>query len=134
MRKGGNSSLTGSGSVPRLLGDRHVPAAAECGCAVNNDEYASEPKIRDMRIGLSTLPVWFGCVLVRVYQATLSKMLPSNTCRFYPSCSHYAYQAIYKYGLIRGGTMGVWRVMRCNPFNPGGFDPVPQELPAKREL
>ena len=52
-------------------------------------------------------------------------MLPSNTCRFYPSCSHYAYLAIYKYGLILGGTMGVWRVMRCNPFNLGGFDPVP---------
>ena len=122
MRKGGNSSLTEFNPVPGLLDER---PAAVCGCVVNNDEYASEPKIRDMRIGLATLPAWFGCGLVRVYQATLSKMLPSNTCRFYPSCSHYAYQAIYRYGLIRGGVMGVWRVMRCNPFNPGGFDPVP---------
>ncbi|MFH2039717.1 MAG: membrane protein insertion efficiency factor YidD [Chloroflexota bacterium] len=62
--------------------------------------------------------------LVRLYQMTLSRLMPANTCRFYPSCSHYGYQAIYKYGVIRGGWLATWRVLRCNPFNPGGVDPV----------
>ncbi|MCK5794712.1 MAG: membrane protein insertion efficiency factor YidD, partial [Anaerolineales bacterium] len=43
---------------------------------------------------------------------------------FYPSCSHYTYQSIYKYGVLRGGLMGTWRILRCNPFSKGGFDPV----------
>ncbi len=62
--------------------------------------------------------------LIRLYQNTLSRVLPS-TCRFYPSCSQYAYQAIAKYGFWRGGWMGVKRIARCHPFNPGGYDPVP---------
>ncbi|KPL06271.1 hypothetical protein AMJ86_09070 [bacterium SM23_57] len=61
---------------------------------------------------------------IRLYQLTISRALPANTCRFYPSCSHYAYQAIYKYGAIKGSLMAIWRVLRCNPFNPGGYDPV----------
>jgi putative membrane protein insertion efficiency factor len=63
--------------------------------------------------------------LIRLYQLTLSRALPSGTCRFYPTCSHYSYQAIAKHGLLRGGLMAVWRVLRCQPFNPGGYDPVP---------
>jgi uncharacterized protein len=55
---------------------------------------------------------------------TLSRSMPPNSCRFYPTCSHYGYQAIYKYGVIKGSIMATWRVLRCNPFNPGGFDPV----------
>jgi putative membrane protein insertion efficiency factor len=62
--------------------------------------------------------------LIRVYQLTLSKVLPPS-CRFEPSCSHYTYEAIDKYGLIKGGWMGFKRILRCNPFNPGGYDPVP---------
>ena len=62
--------------------------------------------------------------LIRVYQHTLSRTLPQNTCRFYPSCSHYGYEAIQKYGVIKGGAMATWRIMRCNPWNAGGFDPV----------
>ena len=62
--------------------------------------------------------------LIRLYQMTLSKMLPPS-CRFEPSCSHYGYEAIARYGAIRGGWMAVKRVARCNPFNPGGYDPVP---------
>jgi putative membrane protein insertion efficiency factor len=62
--------------------------------------------------------------LIRLYQATLSKMLPPS-CRFIPSCSHYGYEAIAKYGAIKGGWLAVRRVARCNPFNPGGYDPVP---------
>ena len=48
-----------------------------------------------------------------------------DTCRFYPTCSHYGYQAVYKHGAVKGGWMAIKRVVRCNPFNPGGFDPVP---------
>ncbi len=62
--------------------------------------------------------------LIRLYQMTLSKALPPS-CRFEPSCSHYTYEAIEKYGFLKGGWMGFKRILRCNPFNPGGYDPVP---------
>ncbi|MFH2104528.1 MAG: membrane protein insertion efficiency factor YidD [Chloroflexota bacterium] len=62
--------------------------------------------------------------LIRLYQNTLSRAMPANTCHFYPSCSHYGYQAIYQYGALKGSLMAIWRVLRCNPFNPGGYDPV----------
>ncbi|HEX5164435.1 MAG TPA: membrane protein insertion efficiency factor YidD, partial [Thermomicrobiales bacterium] len=61
-------------------------------------------------------------LLIRGYQRGISPMLPPS-CRFVPTCSDYGYQAIEKYGIIRGGAMTVWRIMRCNPFNKGGFDP-----------
>lgn len=63
-------------------------------------------------------------ILIRGYQRFISPGLPS-TCRFYPSCSEYTYQAIDKYGALRGGWMGIRRVGRCHPFHPGGYDPVP---------
>jgi uncharacterized protein len=91
----------------------------------NSSEYASEPRLRDLHIKLTTIPRWLLLALIRVYQKTISPALPPDTCRFYPSCSHYGYQAIYKYGAIKGSWMAAWRVLRCNPFNPGGFDPVP---------
>lgn len=62
--------------------------------------------------------------LIRGYQTWVSPLLPS-ACRFQPTCSEYGYQAIAKYGIIRGGAMAVWRILRCNPFNKGGYDPVP---------
>lgn len=62
--------------------------------------------------------------LIRGYQKGISPMLPAS-CRFVPSCSEYGYQAISKYGIIRGGAMAVWRILRCNPFGKGGYDPVP---------
>ena len=63
-------------------------------------------------------------VLIRAYQIFLSPLLGSN-CRFTPTCSQYALDAIRKYGSIRGSYMGFRRIMRCHPFNPGGVDPVP---------
>lgn len=84
-----------------------------------------EPRLRDLPFKLMNLPRFFCLGLIRLYQMTLSRLLPENTCRFYPTCSHYAYQAIYKYGSLRGVPMAAWRLLRCNPFNPGGYDPVP---------
>ena len=71
------------------------------------------------------LPRLVPLALIRLYQMTFSRLLPITVCRFYPSCSHYGYQAIAKYGLLKGGTLAVWRLLRCQPFNPGGYDPVP---------
>ncbi|MGC8872960.1 MAG: membrane protein insertion efficiency factor YidD [Chloroflexia bacterium] len=62
--------------------------------------------------------------LIRVYQQTFSRVLPP-TCRFYPSCSEYGYQAIARYGVLKGGWLAVRRILRCHPFHPGGYDPVP---------
>lgn len=67
---------------------------------------------------------YLGMGMIRLYQLTLAKVLPP-TCRFEPSCSRYTYQAIDKYGLIKGSWLGFRRILRCNPFNPGGYDPVP---------
>ncbi len=60
---------------------------------------------------------------IRVYQKA-SKFMP-KVCRFYPSCSEYAAQAILKHGPFRGVRMAAWRILRCNPWSAGGFDPVP---------
>jgi putative membrane protein insertion efficiency factor len=62
--------------------------------------------------------------LIRLYQKTISQALPP-TCRFVPSCSGYGYQAIAKHGFLKGSLLAGWRILRCNPFNDGGFDPVP---------
>lgn len=62
--------------------------------------------------------------LIRLYQATLSPFVPGG-CRFHPSCSHFAHEAIRTHGLRRGGMLAVRRFLRCHPWNPGGLDPVP---------
>jgi uncharacterized protein len=62
--------------------------------------------------------------LIRVYQRRISPALPAG-CRFQPTCSHYGYEAIERHGLFKGSLMTVWRLVRCNPFSSGGYDPVP---------
>lgn len=70
----------------------------------------------------------FLLAVIRLYQVTLSTIM-GKSCRFYPSCSHYATDAIRQYGALRGGWMGLRRIIRCNPWNQGGYDPVPDDLP-----
>jgi putative membrane protein insertion efficiency factor len=67
---------------------------------------------------------YLALALIRFYKKFISPVLPS-ACRFYPTCSQYSYQAIEKYGLIKGGWLSVKRLGRCHPFHPGGYDPVP---------
>ena len=62
--------------------------------------------------------------LIRLYQRSLSLVLP-NVCRFSPTCSHYMAEAIHKHGIWRGALIGLRRLLRCQPFCAGGYDPVP---------
>lgn len=71
---------------------------------------------------LMALPARTLIGLVRVYQYLLSPLLGSR-CRFVPSCSEYFIAAVNKYGAISGSVRGVWRICRCHPFHPGGYDP-----------
>jgi hypothetical protein len=62
--------------------------------------------------------------VIRLYQRFISPWLP-KACRFEPSCSEYTAQAILKHGILKGTYLGIRRILRCHPFNPGGLDPVP---------
>ncbi len=66
---------------------------------------------------IALLPIWF-------YQRFVSPALPS-ACRFQPTCSQYAAEAVERFGLVKGGWLAVKRIARCHPFTPQGFDPVP---------
>lgn len=65
---------------------------------------------------------FIGCI--HFYQKNISPFTPS-TCKYYPTCSHYAVEAIEKHGPIKGVLLAIWRILRCNPFSKGGYDPVP---------
>jgi len=76
-------------------------------------------------------PRYVAVFILKIYQKTLSMdhgllrfLKPHGACRFRPTCSEYGIQAIEKYGLIQGGFKTVWRVLRCNPWNKGGWDPL----------
>jgi uncharacterized protein len=68
--------------------------------------------------------VWLPVALLRVYQRFISPIIPPS-CRFYPSCSAYAIEALQAHGLLRGSWLTVRRLLRCAPWHPGGYDPVP---------
>jgi hypothetical protein len=63
---------------------------------------------------------------IRFYQRKISPNAPP-ACRFQPTCSNYAYTAVERYGVCKGGRMAIWRILRCNPFCKGGYDPVPED-------
>jgi uncharacterized protein len=68
---------------------------------------------------------------IRVYQRFLSPLLGPR-CKYYPSCSEYAVQAIGRYGILRGSVLAAWRLLRCNPFSHGGYDPVTEQTLFRR--
>lgn len=63
--------------------------------------------------------------LIRIYQKYISPIKPYGHCKYYPTCSNYAIEAYQKYGFFKGTILTVWRILRCNPFSKGGYDPVP---------
>lgn len=62
--------------------------------------------------------------LIRFYQTAISPLTPP-ACRYEPTCSNYTLVAVQRFGAVRGSWMGAWRILRCHPFHPGGYDPVP---------
>lgn len=74
-----------------------------------------------MRVSFMSVSAIF---IVRMYQNFISPFLGKN-CRFYPTCSEYYIQAVRTYGFFRGSFLGVKRIVKCGPWNPGGYDPVP---------
>ena len=73
----------------------------------------------------------FRIKMIRFYQRKISPLFPPR-CRYYPTCSQYAVTAIERFGIIRGGLLAVWRLLRCNPLFPGGLDPVPEKRNKKK--
>ena len=65
-------------------------------------------------------------LLIKFYKYAISPHFPPS-CRYYPSCSTYAYEAVEKFGVLRGCFMAFMRILRCHPFHPGGYDPVPEK-------
>jgi putative membrane protein insertion efficiency factor len=93
---------------------------------VEHDQLSvSEPALSEIPLTWQNLARIPALALIRFYQKTIGRAMPFEVCRFTPSCSHYGYQAIAKYGLLKGGWLAFRRILRCQPFNPGGYDPVP---------
>ncbi|MBE6824479.1 MAG: membrane protein insertion efficiency factor YidD [Ruminococcaceae bacterium] len=65
--------------------------------------------------------------VIRFYQCHISPLMGKSKCKFYPTCSQYAIEAISTYGAFKGFFMSLWRILRCNPFSKGGYDPVPEK-------
>ena len=86
-------------------------------CAADDDQLASR------NVSVSPL-AWLAIAPIRFYQRAISPLLPPS-CRYHPTCSQYTLEALRRYGLFRGGWMGLKRIMRCHPFRSGGYDPVP---------
>lgn len=74
-----------------------------------------------------SVPTRLAVGLVRAYQRAIAPLLPP-ACRFAPSCSEYARQALSEQGLLRGFALSLWRLLRCHPFHPGGYDPPPARI------
>ncbi|PLT29299.1 membrane protein insertion efficiency factor YidD [Peribacillus deserti] len=69
--------------------------------------------------------------IIRFYQVAISPLKPP-ACRFYPTCSHYGLQAVKRFGPLKGGYLTLIRILKCHPFHPGGFDPVPENDERKK--
>ncbi|MDE5862742.1 MAG: membrane protein insertion efficiency factor YidD [Lachnospiraceae bacterium] len=65
--------------------------------------------------------------MIKFYKKYISSLKGHGTCKYYPTCSTYAIEALEVHGVIKGSLLAVWRILRCNPFSKGGYDPVPQK-------
>ncbi|KGP92969.1 hypothetical protein N780_11555 [Pontibacillus chungwhensis BH030062] len=72
---------------------------------------------------MKTIFLW----MIRFYQKAISPLKPAPTCRFYPTCSQYGIEAISRFGAFKGGWLTIKRIVKCQPFHPGGFDYVPEK-------
>lgn len=73
---------------------------------------------------LSRIPVVILKSLIVLYQNSIGYILPPDSCRFHPSCSQYALEALDRHGPLKGSLLSIYRILRCNPWNKGGYDPV----------
>ena len=103
-----------------------VASGDHCNCSPDGSPplTADEKTLRNLSVfsRLLSLPGRLAILVVRGYQYLISPML-GKTCRFYPSCSQYFIQCVQKFGLMKALLKGTWRICRCHPWNPGGFDP-----------
>jgi putative membrane protein insertion efficiency factor len=81
-----------------------------------------------MKLTRKNLPRALPLALIRLYQYCISPLFPP-CCRFTPTCSAYAYEAIARFGVVRGSYLAIRRLLRCHPFHAGGYDPVPETFP-----
>lgn|GEM_PF-1425621 len=88
------------------------------------------PEVQRWRRVVARLPILLPWVLIRAYQVVLSPLL-GQSCRFTPTCSAYALEALDRHGLLRGGWLAAWRILRCHPWGGMGYDPVPATRPAR---
>ena len=102
---------------------------------MNSPQPAPPPPRRDQRWrrALARLPILLPWLLIRAYQLVLSPLLGQN-CRFTPTCSAYALEALDRHGLLRGGGLAVWRILRCHPWGGMGYDPVPAARPERSRI
>jgi uncharacterized protein len=80
-------------------------------------------RVRRAYSDVTRVPAQLGIGLVWLYRLTFGALFPT-TCKYHPSCSEYAVQALRRHGLVRGSILAGWRLLRCNPWSRGGFDPV----------
>jgi putative membrane protein insertion efficiency factor len=118
--------LQNAQTTPRSLQDRSDPQTENSGLLRSPDNAGTCRIVRTARCLARKCGVFSAEILIffiGIYRKAVSPLFPA-CCRFQPTCSQYMIDAVTKYGAIKGGLMGIWRILRCNPFSKGGYDPV----------